>query len=45
MEAKYSSETLVHFQGTTWSYIPEDRALSSIKFFLKNVGGEGRGLF
>jgi hypothetical protein len=27
MEAKYSSETSVDFQQTTWSYIPEDKAL------------------
>jgi hypothetical protein len=27
MEAKFSSETSLHFQGTTWRYFPEGRIL------------------
>jgi hypothetical protein len=33
MEAAYSSETSVHFQRTTWRYIPEDRTLNKSLYF------------
>jgi hypothetical protein len=45
MEAKCSSEIMVHFQGTTWRYNPVGRALSSIIFFIKILEEGGRGLF
>jgi hypothetical protein len=40
MEATFSSETSVNFQRNTWRYIPEDRTLHELQFFLNKVFGE-----